>query len=427
MKVSLHDCLACSGCVTSAETILLQHQSIDEFRSRLDDPEFTVVVSLSPQSIVSLAAYYGFEPTEFGGKLIALLKSRGVTAVFDISRSREISLIETAIEFVHRYKRKILGENGSDGGLTEQTCLPMLTSACPGWICYAEKTHGSFVLPYISTAKSPQAVIGTLLKRFLKEKSVSGNTRKLYHCSVMPCYDKKLEASRDDFLEAETGIPDTDCVLATTELQVWIESLHINLHDVQLQPFDQLLDDQALSPYGLKSLGLYGGSGGYLDYVARVAARDILGMDLPNTPLPMKQGRNADFRYLVLEREGYPSLKFAYAYGFRNIQGLMRKIKLNKCEYDFVEIMACPGGCLNGGGQMKPTKGQSAHDLIEQLENMYHSESFLTLTPPDQNDAIHSFYRDHVPGGPNSSPAKQLLHTKYHERKKSLQTTVSDW
>ena len=428
VKVSLHDCLACSGCVTSAETVLLQHQSIDEFRSRLANPSYTVVVSLSPQSVVSLAIFYGFEPAVFVGKLVSVLKAHGVAAVFDIAWSREISLIETAREFIDRYRDARQGclEASKPGDIQGERLLPMLASACPGWICYAEKTHGNFVLPYISTTKSPQAILGTLIKRFYSGTSSDLDMSRVYHCAVMPCYDKKLEASRDDFVVPGSTVAETDCVLATTELHEWIQSLYLNLADIEPLPFDHPFTNQ-VSEADHRSFGLSGGAGGYLEYVARTAARDILGVELPRAPLSLTQGRNADVKYYTIEVDGRSPLRFARAYGFRNIQGMMRKLKLRKCEYDFIEIMACPSGCLNGGGQMKVAQGERAEDLIERLETAYHSEAYLSLREPHENESVALFYRDVVQADPGSIPARSLLHTGYHAREKTVQAAISDW
>jgi len=314
VKVSLHDCLACSGCVTSAETVLLQHQSTGELQQRLADGSgWTVVVSLSPQSVASLAALHCLPAGECAARLATFLRQLGAGAVFDIAAARQLSLAEAAAEFMQRYRASPRGAAalaaagasagsgcaaaatatgaaaaaGADGGdamdvdapqpqaassgsssAVDAGPLPMLASACPGWVCYAEKTHGDHVLPYISTGeagwgcvgrqgslavfwlpegirecnsscchrcscalpclstcvhathpthltlaalhlpaithpnltpgKSPQSVMGTLIKRRWCT-SAGLQPDRVYHCAVMPCYDKKLEASREDF------------------------------------------------------------------------------------------------------------------------------------------------------------------------------------------------------------------------------------
>lgn len=161
VKVSLQDCLACSGCVTSAETVLLQHQSTGELLQRLADPGWTVVVSLSPQSAASLAALHGLPAADCAARLATFLRQLGVRAVFDIAAARQLALAEAAAEFVQRYRQRgaaaaVAGPGGGDsmdvdGAAPGGGPLPMLASACPGWVCYAEKTHGDHVLPYIAT------------------------------------------------------------------------------------------------------------------------------------------------------------------------------------------------------------------------------------------------------------------------------------
>jgi iron only hydrogenase large subunit-like protein len=189
VKVSLHDCLACSGCVTSAETVLLQHQSAGELLQRLRDPAWTVVVSLSPQSVAALAALYGLATADCAGRLAAALRSLGATAVLDTSCSRQLALAEAAAEFLQRYRSSARGAaalaaagpaaaaaagqadamdvdgdvplhppSGSSGA-GDAGPLPMLASACPGWVCYAEKTHGDHALPHIATGEPLLAAV----------------------------------------------------------------------------------------------------------------------------------------------------------------------------------------------------------------------------------------------------------------------------
>lgn len=433
MKVSLHDCLACSGCVTSAETVLLQHQSLEEFTARLRDPACTVVVSLSSQSIVSLATAYGMHPGDCAARLTGALKASGVAAVFDITWARDVALLETAAEFIDRYRQESSGaqpswENGAAKPLqrireASSSALPMLASACPGWVCYAEKTHGAFVLPHISTAKSPQAVMGTVVKR--QWAPARGfDPGQVYHCSVMPCYDKKLEAAREDFNMPGGSVPETDCVLATTEVYEWLQGAGVELSSVPPAAMDAPFTNQVPGGAG-QSFGSQGGSGGYLECVIRTAARTLGGIELPPGRLPMVQGRNADLREFSMEVGGH-TLRFAAAYGFRNIQGLMRKVKLGRCDYDYVEVMACPSGCLNGGGQVKPAPGQSVQQLIEQLEVAY-ANGLMEERPAELNPSVQALYNEWVGAQPGAPAAKELLHTQYHVREKTVTGMLADW
>lgn len=429
IKVSLHDCLACSGCITSAETVLLQSQSIDEFMAQLADRATTVVVSLSPQSVVSLAAVYGLQPADFVGRLTAVLKTNGVDAVFDVSWARDISLIESSREFLHRFQAADLENNNSRSkDASDRRTLPILASACPGWVCYAEKTHGEYILPFISKVKSPQAIMGTAVKR--RWAAAMGiDPARIYHCTVMPCYDKKLEAYRDDFLVPGRmeQVRETDSVLATTELYNWLQGLKTDVRFASPVAFDAPFSNQVPGGMG-RSYTSPGSSGGYMEYIFRTAAVDLFGcVDFKHKPLTIIEGRNADVRECTLQLEGRPVLRFAIAYGFRNIQGLIRKIKNGRCGYDYVEVMACPSGCLNGGGQIKPSSGQSPIRLIEQLETMYHSESYLEARSPLDSLAMRELYRDWVQDQPGSERARELFHTEYHQREKTVTSVLADW
>ena len=255
VKVSLSDCLACSGCVTSAETVLLEAQSAEAFKRALReasepagadasafvvDGETTrrkiraVVVTVAPQSRASLAAVAGLDTLEAARRLTGFFKSIGVARVFDAAAARDISLLETGEEFCARFAEANLkraspendhAQKATDDSDAEAHPLPVLSSACPGFVCYAEKTHGPTLLKHISAVKSPQAVMGTIVKSHVAE-ALGVAPDALFHASVMPCFDKKLEASRADFSRdvavpeggGTTATQETDCVLTTGEV-----------------------------------------------------------------------------------------------------------------------------------------------------------------------------------------------------------------
>ncbi|XP_005054045.1 PREDICTED: cytosolic Fe-S cluster assembly factor NARFL isoform X2 [Ficedula albicollis] len=353
-KISLNDCLACSGCITSAESVLVSQQSHEELckllalnKAAAAHEQKLVVVSVSPQSRASLAARCKLGLLETAQKLTMFLKSLGVHYVFDTTFSRNFSLLESQQEFVRRFHKQA----------DDKKALPMLASACPGWICYAEKTHGSFIIPHISTTKSPQQVMGSLVKGYFAEQKHLPPDR-IYHVTVMPCYDKKLEASRPDFFNQEYQTRDVDCVITTGEVLKLLEQEGVSLADVDPAPLDTL---------------------------------------------------NKDFQEVTLERDGEVLLHFALAYGFRNIQNLVQKLKRGKCPYHYVEVMACPSGCLNGGGQIK-LEGESSKEELQKVERLYES---LRAEMPGENQAVRELYQ-HWLGGWGSERAQQVLHTQYH-------------
>eukprot|EP00890_Picochlorum_soloecismus_P002020 jgi/Picsp_1/2819/NSC_01045-R1_cytosolic fe-s cluster assembly factor narfl len=411
VKLSLHDCLACSGCVTTAETMLLQQQSIGEFLEKLSDSRVAVVVSLSWQSVVSLAVRYDVEPTAMRQKLVSVLKNKGVHAVFDLEVATSISLTENKVEFLTR--------------LSERENLPMLASSCPGWICYAEKSQ-DHLLTNISRVKSPQAIMGTLIKHFWS-KIVGKTANEIYHATVMPCYDKKLEAVREDFID--DSVPETDCVLATTELLEWLDQIAINVHHTPESPLDQLV---SCSSWNLKSSGVPVvqpdsqqclaplGSDGYLDYLFRSLASDN-GLQIQPGGVSMQPGRNLDIRECSLDYKGR-TIKFALVYGFRNIQGLVRKIKMRKCQYEYVEVMACPSGCLNGGGQSNNSHVEGKSSNFEILGKSY--VSLMQGSSIDMASNCVEIYHNWIGDDPGSPAAKKFFSTSYHERKT---VTPSDW
>jgi cytosolic iron-sulfur assembly component 3 len=323
----------------------------------------------------------------------------------------------------------------------------LITSECPGWVCYAEKRHGEFVLPFISTAKSPQQVMGSLVKSVLAER-LSVEPAHIFHCTVMPCYDKKLEASRSDFYSEVMHSHDVDCVLSTAELvqliderlcrgseaahaleaageqatvahrAAFAEEARKQFNALPLtaaapdSPFANVasLEDQT-------SLGAdQYGSGGYLEHALRHAATALYG---EGTVIHEKVGRNRDLREYWVEVDGERRLHCAQVYGFRNIQTLLRKMKAKskrvRCTYLLVEVMACPSGCLNGGGQPRPRVECGEEDLKSTLERVCLAHSGgLRQQPSAHERVITQLYEEWVHGEPGSERARALLHTTYH-------------
>ncbi|KAL6069300.1 Cytosolic iron-sulfur assembly component 3, variant 2 [Balamuthia mandrillaris] len=470
--ITLNDCLACSGCITSAESVLISQQSSTEFLSKLAEKKsagLVVVLSISPQARASIAAYYRLSLLETHQKLITFCKSLGADYVFDTSFSRDFALLESMFEFVSKYKQQ-QQLNQTESASSEETTartratrrdrnasnvnavLPVLASACPGWVCYAEKKHHE-VLPHISTAKSPQQVMGSLVKYFFSQQ-INHRPEKIYHTSVMPCFDKKLEASRNDFYNESLQTREVDCVLSSAELLDLIKEKGVDFPSLEPSPLDPLYYSSLLfSAFSLLTclplvfhfltsncynrftntdpkelFGVRGGSGGYAECVFRYAAKELFGVDIPeDRPLEWKQGRNPNFQTVSLEVDGETKLTFAKAYGFSNIQSFLRRIrsKREKSPYDFIEVMACPSGCLNGGGQVRPQEGETPKQLVERLEDIYHQQT--VLRPPQQNAAVQQLYGEWLQGEPYSDAARKVLHTQYHPVPKLTNALAIQW
>lgn len=411
-QISLTDCLACSGCVTSAEAVLVSLQSHAEVLNALDsqtsiDPLYLAssqrsepingrlfVASVSPQVRANLAATYGVSEAEAGWMIDQLLggpqglkaggqHGNGFKWIVDTNAMREASLVLGAEEVLESLSTSKTPVSNDDGAATTTPKKPILSSACPGWICYAEKTH-PHVLPHLSRLKSPQALTGTLLKTVLSQRF---NIRpdQIWHVSIMPCFDKKLEASREELTDIYwrpssvdtpplSPVRDVDCVITARELIMLADTRGISFPNLPRHP----LDSQITFPDSTLSTFLFskppkrshqapeaGTSGGYLHHILQTQ----LSLN-PTSTLTTNRGRNADVvEYsIATPTSPTPIFKAARYYGFRNIQNLVRKLKPPKksrlpggrvakaaggMDFAYVEVMACPGGCTNGGGQIK--------------------------------------------------------------------------
>ncbi|KAI2625231.1 iron only hydrogenase large subunit domain-containing protein [Xylaria nigripes] len=406
-QISLTDCLACSGCVTSAEAVLVSLQSHNEvlnildqapaLQIRRDDTDGSIkveglenpdsklfVASVSPQTRASLAATTGRGVSEReAGHMIAQMLAgldglraggkwkNGFTWVADTNAARAACLVLGAEEAI--------GEN--------KVAKPILTSSCPGWVCYAEKTH-PYVLPHLSSIKSPQALMGTLLKTSLS-RTLGISPDRIWHLAVMPCFDKKLEASREELTDSVwngngqpgKGVRDVDCVITSKEILMLTESRGIDFFSLPKEsiplssrvPFPDPTLQEFIFPsrQGGRPDPAAGTSGGNLYYTLQHVVSRHIGSRIETT-----RGRNIDVaEFSVISASGETIFKAARYYGFRNIQNLVRKLKPARpsrmpgaravgatrktagkparLDFDFVEVMACPGGCTNGGGQVK--------------------------------------------------------------------------
>lgn len=293
--------------------------------------------------------------------------------IVDIAEARSITLECLAEEFFR------LRQAGGDEN------LPLIVSACPGWVCYAEKRYPDF-LPHLSRTRSPQQIAGTLVKHFWPQANTTGNdglvASDIFHCAIMPCFDKKLEASREEFLaDVLTGTREVDTVITTSEL--------LEIFKEKQVEFDRVQEDRT-APEPWRPEG--SGSGGYLEYVL---AKAIAASNQPGNLLvvPGKNSDTTEYHY-VCPATGKVLLRFAAITGFRNIQTyVIKQRKATAIKYDFVEIMACPGGCLNGGGQPKPEDSnansrQASKEQLADFNRVYASIPTSNSISPLANELI---------------------------------------
>ncbi|XP_060027678.1 nuclear prelamin A recognition factor isoform X2 [Erinaceus europaeus] len=396
-KIFLSDCLACDSCVTAEEGIQISQQNAKDFfrvlnlNKKCDTSKHKVLaVSVCPQSLPYFAAKFSLSVTDASRRLCGFLKSLGVHYVFDTTIAADFSILESQKEFVHRYHRHS----------EDEPALPMLTSACPGWVRYAERVLGHPVTPHLCTAKSPQQIMGSLVKDyFARRQNLSPD--KIFHVIVAPCYDKKLEALGEDFT-ALHGSRGADCVLTSGEIIQIMERSDLSVKEASVDTLFGDLEEELRRHDGTSS-------DGYLAHVFRHAAKELFNKDVRE--VTYRTLRNKDFQEVTLEKDGEVLLRFAAAYGFRNIQNVVLKLKRGKFPYHFVEVLACPRGCLNGKGQAQTEDGHADKALLQQMEAIY---TDIPVRPPESSAHMQKLYQEWLDGA-DSPRVQEALHTAHQD------------
>uniref|UniRef100_A0A060TDQ3 Cytosolic Fe-S cluster assembly factor NAR1 n=1 Tax=Blastobotrys adeninivorans TaxID=409370 RepID=A0A060TDQ3_BLAAD len=374
-QISLSDCLACSGCITSAESVLVSMQSHNEVLTavRSEDAKNKVfVASISHQVRASLAASYGITITEADARLKhVLVDLLGFKYVVGTEVGRAISLEYGA--------REAMSKIGNGQG-------PILSSSCPGWTCYVEKTH-PHVIDYLSKVKSPQQITGSLIKHIISQEHGIGQGN-VYHVSIMPCFDKKLEAARPEFGVDE--VRDVDCVITAKEVVQMLLDEGLDFASLPTNYGEYVPSNWPQKYHWASNEG--SSSGGYLHYVLKEFQRQ---QDFP-THIDIRPGRNSDIvEYVVVRDSDEEELyRGGQVYGFRNIQNLVRKLKMassrggkgkvrgpsrrpgsergsDVTSWGYVEVQACPGGCINGGGLIGRPSEVSDKEWRDNVEKLY--------------------------------------------------------
>lgn len=406
-QLLLSACLSCEGCISEEESQKISQQSLQEvervlaLNKKCDVSKHKLLVaSVCPQSLPFFAIKFGMDISEAAHKLCGFLKSLGVQYVFDTPLAAGFSILESQKEFIQRYRRRH----------HDTHALPMFTSSCPGWIRYSERVLGSLVTPHICTARSPQQIMGCLVKDyFSKQQKLS--PEKIYHMLVAPCFDKKLEAVREEFYNSLLETRDVDCVLTSGEIYCLMERRKVSVEELDSVPLDHVLGEA-----GDAELVRHEGRGseGFLEHIFKYAAKELFGLDVHE--ITYKNLRNRDFQEVTLERDGETLLQFAAVYGFRNIQTLVHRMRKGRVPYQLVEVLSCPGGCLSGRGQAESEAGGRVDKaLIHQMEEAYSS---LPVRLPEVNPALHTLYQDWLQGQ-DSTQASTLLHTQYSNQSQS--------
>ena len=382
-------CTFCGQCVTACPTgALTEMNNTYSVWQALNDPKKHVVVQVAPAVRVAIGEEFGMEPGSIAtGKMVSGLKHMGFDAVFDTTFAADVTIMEEGTEMIERITK---GEN-----------LPILTSCCPGWVKFFEHQFPNLCnIP--STAKSPQQIFGALVKSYYAEK-VEKEPKEIFSVSVMPCLAKKYESAREEF--APEDVRDVDVVISTRELAAMFREAGIQL--------DALADSDFDNPMG-ESTGagvIFGATGGVLEAALRTAYEWITKEELKSVDFEAVRGMQGIREATV--QIGDLELKAALAHGLGNARKLLEKIEAGEADYHAIEIMACPGGCINGGGQPY-IKGDES--IIEKRrQGLYTCDKNAPKRKSHESPAVKDLYENFL-GEPGSHKAHKLLHTGYTPR-----------
>lgn len=385
--LNVSSCVNCGQCVMVCPTgALTERRDVDRVLRALDDPAMTVVVQHAPAVSVTLAEEFGIKPgSDIVDKMNAAFRRMGFDKVFPTSFSADLTVMEEAHELVQRVRK---------GGP-----FPMFTSCSPGWIKYLEEFFPE-MLANASTCKSPQQMMGAVIKR-LWAPAVGIDPKTVYSVSVMPCTAKKFEAARP---EMGDGAPDVDAVITTRELAELIRMFGIDISSLEGEAAD--------SPFGERSSAgkLFGASGGVMEAAARTAYHMLTGENLKEMKIEAVRGLE-DVKETTLTVAGI-ELKLAVVSGLGSAGRLLRDIIEGRRSYHFVEVMTCPGGCINGGGQPFLTDPERVR---ARMQSLYEIDRNASLRVAHDNPSILALYREHL-GETGSKKAHHLLHTTYSPR-----------
>lgn len=399
-------CTNCGQCVNHCPTGALTEQTyVEKVWEALSDKSTYTIVQTAPAVRIGIGEAFNHKAGEaLTGKLTSALRHLRFDSVLDTNFTADLTIIEEGYELLNRLKATYSGKLSPK--------LPLITSCSPGWVKFAEHRFPE-LLDNISTCKSPQQMFGTLAKTYYAHKKKI-DPKKIVSVSIMPCTAKKFEANRPEMIDS--GFKDVDYVLTTRELASMIKQAGINFDELQNEQFDSIMGQSTGA--GM----IFGATGGVMEAALRTAYEIITDNEIPFPRLDITQLRGTDGiktaeitfenckdEWKFLEGE---TLKVAVANGLKNAYSLLSSINENKTNYHFIEIMACPGGCLGGGGQPYPTNNKIR---LERMNAVYETDHAMTLRKSHENPEVKQLYEEflHYPG---SSIAHKLLHTEYTKR-----------
>ncbi len=386
-------CINCGQCIVACPVgALYERDDTAKVFEAIADPTKHTVICTAPSVRAQIGECFGYEPgTDCEGKMVAALKALGFDGVYDMNLTADLTIVEEANELLGRIQN-----NGT---------LPMITSCSPGWIKYCEHYFPEFV-DNLSTCKSPQQMFGAIVKTYYAEK-MGWDPKDIVMVSAIPCTAKKFEVGRED--QSAAGVPDVDYAITTREVGRMIQQAGINFRALEDAKFDE--------PFGIGSSAgaIFGATGGVMEAALRYAAEVILGKKLEK--VEFNEVRGVEGIKTASYKLGDLTVNVAVASSTGMAKKLLNMVKSGELDVQFIEIMGCPGGCVNGGGQpIQPAKVRMSMDLrAVRAAILYNDDANETLRKSQDNLAVQKIYDEYL-GTPNSHKAHEILHTSYIKR-----------
>ena len=394
-------CIYCGQCANVCPVdSITERDETAAVQKAIADPGKVVVVSTSPSVRAALGEEFGMEPGAFvEGKMVALLRALGADYVLDTNFAADLTIVEEASELIRRITEK-------------DRPLPQFTSCCPGWVHFAE-IYAPELLPHLSTAKSPIGMQGPTVKTYFAQK-MGLDPRQIVHVALTPCTAKKFEIRREEMHAAADyhgveGMRDTDQVITTRELARWAKAAGIDWNALEDSAYDSLMGKA--SGAGV----IFGNTGGVMEAALRTAYSYLTGKEAPEALLQFTPVRGYEGAREAQVEIGDLSLRVAVVYGTANARNFLQRMQESGKQYHFVEVMACPGGCIGGGGQPKDLMKDADETRKSRIAALYQRDGSMTLRTSHENPEIKEVYKAFY-GQPLSELAEQMLHTTYQDR-----------